>query len=99
MQIYPTHCDNHFHGYDNIKEIHELRTEAHGLALIKQQNEPADHIVYCHYDLDSDGNIATVWLYSGLPMTDEEFERVATMKNTFVGAIHRHKLFIKEKSF
>lgn len=89
MKTYPTHCDNHFHGYENIKEIYRLRNDARELARFKQETEPADHMIYCHYDLDDNGDISTVWLYSGLPMTDEEFERVATMPNTFVGAIHK----------
>ena len=80
MRLIPTFVDGNFHGYDTLKEILQL-----------QAAKQADHMLYCHYDLNDDGSIKTVWLYSGISMTDKEFERIANLKHAFIGAIHKLK--------
>ena len=46
------------------------------VACTAQATEQADHMLYCHYDLNDDGTIKTVWLYSGISMTDKELRRL-----------------------
>ena len=59
---------------------------------IAQEDEKADHMIYGFFDIDKDGSIATVRLYSGLAKTDDEFEAVAArLDNAHIYAIHaRH---------
>lgn len=91
MRLIPTFVDGNFHGYDTLKEILQLRTMGYEVACKAQAAEQADHMLYCHYDLNDDGSIKTVWLYSGISMTDKEFERIANLKHAFIGAIHKLK--------
>ena len=91
MNLIPTFIDGHFHGFNSIKEIMQLRTMAYETACKTQAEKQADHMLYCHYDLNDDGSTKTVWLYGGLAMTDAEFERIANLKHVFIGAIHKLK--------
>lgn len=91
MRLIPTFVDGNFHGYDTLKEILQLRTMGYEMACKAQATEQSDHMLYCHYDLNDDGSIKTVWLYSGISMTDKEFERIANLKHAFIGAIHKLK--------
>ncbi|HHV09960.1 MAG TPA: hypothetical protein GXX75_06760 [Clostridiales bacterium] len=91
MKLIPTFIDGNFHGHDTIKEIISLRDEGYEIACTRQKDQQADHMVYCHYDLTEDGEIRTVWLYTGMAMTDEEFDRIANMKHAYIGAIHKLK--------
>ena len=89
MKTYKTFTDGHFNGYLTMKEIHELRNEARALAFEKQQKMKADHMVYGHYALSENGEIENVWLYSGLPYSDEQFERIARTPGIQVFAFHK----------
>lgn len=89
MKTYKTFTDDHYQGMLTMKEINTLRTEAQALAFEKQQKTKADHMVFAHYDLYEDGEIEKVWLYSGEPYTDEEFERIATTPGIHVFAFHK----------
>ena len=89
MKLIPTFCDGKFHGFETMKEVNRLRKEAHELAMSKQEDEKADHMIYGFYDLNEDGSIATARLYSGLAKTDDEFEAVAArLTNAHIYAIH-----------
>lgn len=90
MKLIPTFTDCHFIGYKSIKEITNLREIWHREAYEKQKKSQADHMLYCHYDLEGE-EIWVAWLYSGIPMTDTEFDRIQNMKHVFIGAIHKHK--------
>lgn len=87
--VYKTFTDGIYEGMLPMKEIHRLRDEAQRLALAKQKEVNADHMVYGHYDLDESGEIVTVWLYSGLPFTDAEFDRVQRLTRCHVFAYHK----------
>ena len=87
--VYDTFTDSNYQGKLTMKEIHQLRDEAQRLALAKQKEVNADHMVYGHYDLDKDGDIVTVWLYSGLPFSDSEFDRVQQLTRCHVFAFHK----------
>ena len=92
MRRIPTFCDGNFHGFETMKEIVRLRNDAHELALSKQEDENADHMIYGYFDYDNDGNVVTARLYSGLPKTDEEFQSVAAIiPNAHIYAIHKHE--------
>lgn len=43
MKLIPTFCDGNFHGFETLKEISRLKSEAHELAMSKQEDEKADH--------------------------------------------------------
>lgn len=89
MKTIPTFCDGKFHGFATMKEINRLRSEAHELARSKQEDEPADHMIYGFYDIDDNGNVAVARLYSGLAQTDDEFEAItARLTNAHIYAIH-----------
>ena len=91
MKLIPTFCDGNFHGFETMKEINRLKKEAHELAVSKMEDENADHMIYGYYEYDKDGNIDTVRLYSGIAKTDAEFDRVATLRNAHIYAIHNHR--------
>lgn len=91
MKLIRTFCDGNFHGFETIKEIIRLKSVAHELAMFKQKAEKADHMIYGYFDFDNDGNIATARLYSGIAKTDEEFEKIATLENAHIYAIHNHQ--------
>ena len=89
MKLIPTFCDGKFHGYETMKEINRLRTEARELARSRQEDEKADHMIYGFYDLDDAGNITVARFYSGLAKTDDEFDAVAArLTNAHIYAIH-----------
>ena len=90
MKLIPTFCDSSFHGFDTMQDIIRLKEEAHEIALVKQETENADHMIYGYFSLDKNGDIETARLYSGLPKTEEEFEAIASLENTHIYAIHRH---------
>lgn len=91
MKTYKTFTDDNFQGYLTMKEIHKLRNEAQRLALEKQKTTNADHMVYAHYDLDKNGDIETVWLYSGEAFTDAEFDRVQRLTDIQIFAHHARR--------
>lgn len=91
MKLIPTFCDSNFHGYENLKEINRLKSEAHELALSKQEEVKADHMIYGYFDYDDDGNIVTARLYSGIAKTDDEFDKIALLPKSHIYAIHNHK--------
>lgn len=91
MELIPTFVDENFRGYNTLKVISKLRTEYHEIACEQQKEKQADHMMYCHYDLKEDGTIRLAWLYSGIAMTDEEFEKISSMSQVFIGAIHKLK--------
>lgn len=92
MKTIPTFCDGKFHGFETMKEINRLRAEARELALSKQEDDPADHMIYGFYDIDDTGNVVTARLYSGIAKTDDEFEATAArLTNAHIYAIHAHK--------
>lgn len=91
MKKIPTFCDNNFHGFETLKEISRLKSEAHELAMVKQETEKADHMIYGYFDYDNDGNIVTAHLYSGIAKTEEEFEKISLIKTAHIYAIHNHK--------
>lgn len=57
MRLIPTFVDGNFHGYDTLKEILQLRTMWYEVACKAQAAKQADHMLYCHYDLNDDGSI------------------------------------------
>lgn len=91
MKTYKTFTDDNFQGFLTMKEIHKLRDEAKQLAREKQKTVNADHMVYASYDLDRNGEIETVWLYSGVAYTDAEFERVERLTDIQVFAHHKRR--------
>lgn len=91
MKLIPTFVDHNFHGFDTLKEINRLKSEAHELAMCKQESEKADHMIYGYFDYDNDGNIVTARLYSGIAKTDEEFENIALLEKAHIYAIHNHQ--------
>lgn len=90
MKLIPTFIDGDFRGYNTLKEITQLRNEGYKMASLQQKEKQADHMVYCHYDLDEEGNIKTAWFYSGLAMNEASFDNVSKMPKAFIGAIHKH---------
>ena len=88
MKLIPTFCDGNFHGFETMKEINRLKKEAHELAMHKQEEENADHMIYGFYEYDKDGNLDTVRLYSGISKTDADFDRIAELRNAHIYAIH-----------
>ena len=89
MRTIPTFCDGKFHGFETMKEISRLRSEARELALSKQEDERADHMIYGFFDVDDSGNVVTARLYSGLAMNDDNFEATAArLTNAHIYAIH-----------
>lgn len=91
MKLIPTFCDSNFHGFETLKEISRLKSEAHELAMFKQKAEQADHMIYGYFDYDNDGNIVTARLYSGIAKTEEEFEKIALIEKSHIYAIHKHR--------
>lgn len=89
MKTYKTFTDGHFNGLLTMSEIHRLRHEAQAIAFEKQQKIKADHMVYGHYDLHENGEVDKVWLYSGIPYTDQQFERIARTPGIQVFAFHK----------
>ena len=87
----PTFFDGTFHGFESMKEINRLKKEAHELAMSRQEDECADHMVYGYFSLDEDGDIETARLYSGVATTDEKFEDIASLKRSHIYAIHKRK--------
>lgn len=90
MKLIPTFFDGHFHGYASMKEITELRNEAHRLALNRQKEIAAAHRVYGFFSLNADGAVETARLYSGIPKTDREFDYISRLEKAHIYAIHRH---------
>lgn len=90
MKLIPTFCDGNFHGYDTLEEIDRLRKEAHELALSKQEDIEADHMIYGYFDYDNDGNVCVARLYSGVAKTDKEFETIQGIEKAHIYAIHKH---------
>lgn len=91
MKLIPTFCDGNFHGFETMKEINRLKKEAHELARSKMEDENADHMIYGFFEYNKDGELDTVRLYSGLAKTDADFDRVATIRNAHIYAIHNHR--------
>lgn len=91
MKLIPTFCDGHFHGFETMKEINRLKKEAYELAMSKQEDENADHMIYGFYEYDKDGNLDTVRLYSGISKTDADFDIVAELRNAHIYAIHARR--------
>lgn len=89
MKRIPTFIDGNFRGFEDMKTINKLRMEACTVARDVHRQKNADHTIYGHYDLDDDGNIETVWLYSGITKTEEEFEKIATLPKVHIYAFHR----------
>ena len=89
MKLIPTFCDGNFHGYETMKEIIRLRNEAHDLALSKQEDENALHMVYGYFDYDNDGNIVTARLYSGIACDEKKFDAIASLRHAHIYAIHK----------
>ena len=52
MKLIPTFCDGNFHGFETLKEINRLKSEAYELAMSKQEDEKADHMIYGYFDYD-----------------------------------------------
>lgn len=90
MKLIPTFCDGNFHGFETMKEINRLKKEAHELAMSKQEDEKADHMIYGYFEYNKSGEIDTVRLYSGVAKTDEDFEMIANLRNAHIYAIHNH---------
>lgn len=91
MKLIPTFCDGNFHGFETLKEINRLKSEAYELAMSKQEDEKADHMIYGYFDYDNEGNIVNARLYSGISKTDEEFEKIALLEKSHIYAIHNHR--------
>ena len=91
MKLIPTFCNGNFHGFETLKEVYRLKSEAHNLALSKQEEENADHMIYGYFDYDNDGNIVTARLYNGIAKTEEEFEKIALLEKAHIYAIHNHQ--------
>lgn len=91
MKLIPTFCDSNFRGFYTMKEIIRLKEEAHEMALVKQETENADHMIYGFFSFDKHGDIETARLYSGIPKTEAEFEAIASLENAHIYAIHRHE--------
>jgi hypothetical protein len=91
MKLIPTFCDGNFHGFETLKEISRLKSEAHELAMCKQETDKADHMIYGYFDYDNNGNIVTARLYSGIAKTEKEFEKIALIEKAHIYAIHNHK--------
>lgn len=90
MRTIPTFCDGNFRGYETMKEITQLRNEAHELALSKQEDQKADHMIYGYFDYDNEGNVCVARLYSGVAKTDKEFETIQGIEKAHIYAIHKH---------
>lgn len=90
MNLIKAFIDGNFHDFCTMEEINQIKKKCYDMASVKQKELQADHMIYCHYDL-LDGNIKIAWFYTGYAMSDCEFERVETMKNVYIGAIHRHQ--------
>lgn len=90
MKLIPTFCDGNFHGHETMEEITRLKQEAYELAISKQKDENADHMIYGHFDYDNEGNVCVARLYSGLATTDKEFEVIQYIQNAYIYAIHKH---------
>ena len=88
MNLIPTFIDSHFCGYFSKKELCSTKNKFYLQAFEQQKIKKADHMLYCHYDIDDLGEIKTAWFYNSLAMSDVEFERVSKIKNAFIGAIH-----------
>lgn len=69
MKLIPTFVDGRFHGYSTLKELNTLRAGMYEIACERQKEKQADHVIYCHYDLEEE-KIRTAWMYTGMPMTD-----------------------------
>jgi hypothetical protein len=89
MKLIPTFIDNHFCGYSTKKDLYITKNKFYAYAAKQQKVLKADHMIYCHYDVDDDGEIKTAWFYNSLAMKDIEFEHVANLKNAYIGAIHK----------
>ena len=74
-----------------MKDVCELRTRHHDIALEKQNKVQADHMVYAWYEIDGEGRVDIAHFYDGVPKTDEEFDAVTAMKNSHIYAIHKHE--------
>lgn len=90
MTLVKTFIDGNWNGYQPMKEVVRLRTEFNRLALEQQKVTPADHRVFAHYDLH-DGEVETAWFYSNQTFTDSEFDRIGSLTNCQVWALHARR--------
>lgn len=91
MRLIPTFVDGRFHGFDTYKEVIRLLREARELAVSKQEDEQADHMIYGYFDWDRENNIVTARVYSGIPKTEAEFESIALLEKAHIYAIHKRQ--------
>lgn len=85
-----TFIDGNWNGYQTMKEVVRLRTEFNRHAIEEQKKAPADHRVFAHYDL-VEGEIYAAWFYSDQTYTDAEFDRIASLTNCQVWAVHARR--------
>lgn len=90
MKLIPTFCDGTFYGHETMEEITKLKKEAYELAISKQKDENADHMIYGYFDYDNEGNVCVARLYSGVAKTDKEFEVIQHIQKAHIYAIHKH---------
>ena len=77
------------HGRMSIKEVQmHLKNLEYGAKRLLV-NTKADHVVYGVKYYDDNGNLNRVHFHFK-PMTDDEFDVVARVKNVVVYALHKH---------
>lgn len=72
------------------RDIPKLKAEYRAAAHKVLDESGADHVVYCYIDYDSEGEITMARFYSGLKMSDAEFDKTTgeLTDDFFVGAVH-----------
>lgn len=85
--------DSRFVGYFPLSEAVKSYGEYYNAAIQAMKVKPADHIVYARDIRDAADNVETIYLYSPLRYTDEEFEKNVLPHNSegIIRAIHMGK--------
>ena len=84
----PTFIDGNFKGYYDLKEVTALKNSARVNAEKIQKDSGADHVIYAYYTVRG-GKVETARLYSGIKVTDEDFNgRIASIADSVIYAVH-----------
>jgi len=90
-KLVKTFIDDQWAGYQTMKEVVRLRNKFNRLAIDLQKSNPAEHRVFCHYDIDCYGEVVAAWFYSDETYSDERFDRLTLLSGVHIWALHaRH---------
>lgn len=83
--------DGNFYGAMRRDKLDETKADFRKNALKVLEDTSADHVIYCHIDLDDVEEIQTLWLYNYFPIDDKAFcKTTSNISNKHVvEAVHK----------